>query len=287
VAKGACPPAPPEACRNATEPRPKLEKPRGVLFGASGVETGRISPGAALAGTVEHFWWVRWTLLEPRTCEVLTYPSVHVVFEGDEARVTGVVRARFSRTLHGSGAVFAVKFLPGMFRPFWHAPIAELTDRVLPLENTFGRSPLAMARELGAEPDELARARRLEAWLLAALPARDADAELARDLVGLIRENPAVHSVAALSAASGLPKRALQRLFRECVGVAPKWVVRRFRLQEAAERLKHGSETVAEVAASLGYFDQAHFVRDFKAVAGVTPVAYRQRVNASRAVAAE
>lgn len=279
MADATCAPGEPADCRNATEPRPKLGPTPGLLFRADGVETGRISPSDALLRWIEHYWWVRWDVPEARANEVLTYPSVHVVFEGDEARVTGVVRARFSRTLEGQGAVFGVKFQPGMFRAFSPAAVSKLTDRVVPLSRELGPPALELARTLVALPDELERAKLLETALTAVVPTPDPDAELARDLVTRVRTDGSLLSVAELSRASGLSVRALQRLFHEYVGVPPKWVVRRFRLQEASERLKSGNETVAAVAASLGYFDQAHFVRDFKAEIGKTPIEYRRIVN--------
>jgi AraC-like DNA-binding protein len=72
-----------------------------------------------------------------------------------------------------------------------------------------------------------------------------------------------------------LNKRTLQRLFARYVGVSPKWVIQRYRLHEAAERLAAG-ELIhqAELALDLGYSDQAHFVRDFKSIVGVSPAAY-------------
>ena len=73
----------------------------------------------------------------------------------------------------------------------------------------------------------------------------------------------------------GLNKRTLQRLFAKYVGVSPKWVIQRYRLHEAAEQLVAGaSVSQAAIAMSLGYSDQAHFVRDFKSVVGVSPAAY-------------
>jgi AraC-like DNA-binding protein len=67
----------------------------------------------------------------------------------------------------------------------------------------------------------------------------------------------------------------MQRLFREYVGVSPKWVLQRYRLHEAAARLAEGTPgTWAAVAADLGYSDQSHFIRDFTRAVGLTPGAY-------------
>ena len=64
-------------------------------------------------------------------------------------------------------------------------------------------------------------------------------------------------------------------MFNDYVGVSPKWVIQRYRLQEAAERLAEGRATSLEtLALELGFFDQAHFCRDFKALVGRTPAEY-------------
>lgn len=214
---------------------------------------------------------------EPRVADVLSYPSVHVVFEGGGARIVGVVRRMFSRTLTGAGRVFAIKFRPGMFRSLHHVSAWTLTDRELPLRNQLGTSAAELARELPRLPNDIERAKLLERCLLATLPAPEADSVLARNLVDQVRRDAAIRSVAVLASESGLPARALQRLFREYVGVSPKWVVRRFRLQEASELLRRHTGSIADIAAALGYFDQAHFVRDFKAVVGATPSEYVSR----------
>ena len=70
-------------------------------------------------------------------------------------------------------------------------------------------------------------------------------------------------------------RRTLQRLFERYVGVGPKWVIRRYRLHEVAERLSEGKAVnLAELALDLGYFEQAHFIKDFRALVGVTPAGY-------------
>jgi AraC-like DNA-binding protein len=87
----------------------------------------------------------------------------------------------------------------------------------------------------------------------------------------------------------GLGPRSLQRLFREHVGVSPKWVIKRFRLHEALEQVSAGADVDwTQLALDLGYFDQAHFIRDFKAIVGEPPTGYASRAFAQPSgVAAE
>ena len=77
----------------------------------------------------------------------------------------------------------------------------------------------------------------------------------------------------------GLSERTLQRLFRRYVGVGPKWVLQRARLHDAVERLDtaDGPVDLAALATELGWFDQAHFTRDFTALVGQSPAAYAAR----------
>lgn len=90
-----------------------------------------------------------------------------------------------------------------------------------------------------------------------------------------ISTDPSIMKVEDLVPQYGLGKRSLQRLFNRYVGVGPKWIIRRFRLIEAARRLDAGqAASFTDLAASLGYFDQAHFIKDFKALVGRTPSDY-------------
>ncbi|CAA9269364.1 MAG: Transcriptional regulator, AraC family [uncultured Acidimicrobiales bacterium] len=79
----------------------------------------------------------------------------------------------------------------------------------------------------------------------------------------------------------GLTVRSLQRLFASYVGRNPKAVLARYRLQDAVAAIDAGEVDLARLAVSLGWFDQAHFSRDFRAGVGTTPSAYLQRHRAS------
>jgi len=114
-----------------------------------------------------------------------------------------------------------------------------------------------------------------ESLLCSILPERDPLAEQVASLVSRITADPGMRRVDQLSAASGITARSLQRLFADYVGVSPKWVMRRARLHEAAERADSGEPVDwAELAADLGYADQAHLTRDFTVTLGVSPARY-------------
>ena len=66
-------------------------------------------------------------------------------------------------------------------------------------------------------------------------------------------------------------------MFADFVGVGPKWVLKRYRMHEAAERIASGEAgDGASLALDLGYFDQSHFIRGFTAQIGLSPSAYER-----------
>ncbi|NUO50388.1 MAG: helix-turn-helix transcriptional regulator, partial [Polyangiaceae bacterium] len=163
-------------------------------------------------------------------------------------------------------------FRPATFQPFAGVPLAALRGRKLPIESVLGRLGRRLERAVG-DPRTLEQAiARAEEVLEPALPPLPAEVRSTRDLVERIESDRSILRVEDVAAQSGLGVRTLERRFRAYVGVSPKWVIRRYRLMEAVERLKAGERgSLAELAAGLGYFDQPHFVRDFKAIVGRTP----------------
>lgn len=254
-------------------------RPRGVVQGESlrrNAPALRFLPEPPLDAFIEHFWAVAWDLSYPLVRETLPHPSAHLVIEAGRSGLAGVSTQRFTRVLEDKGWVFGIKFRPGSFHPFRPGPMADLTDRVLPLMEAFGAEGLLLESEvLACAEDGMAAVARAEAFLLRRLPDPDPRAELARSLVEEIREHSDLLAAEAVAKRGGLSLRALQRLFSEYIGVSPKWVIQRYRLHEAMVRLETGTAlNLPDLALDLGYFDQAHFSRDFKRVIGRTPMEY-------------
>ncbi|MGW0073208.1 helix-turn-helix domain-containing protein, partial [Streptosporangium sandarakinum] len=124
----------------------------------------------------------------------------------------------------------------------------------------------------------------VERFLLDLEPRRDPVAEEVAALVAMAEGDVSVTRADELAARAGRSVRSLQRLFRDYVGVGPKWVIRRFRLHEAAERVYRGLD-LATLAAELGYTDQAHLTRDFTAAVGMSPAAYARLGGSERRAA--
>jgi AraC-like DNA-binding protein len=231
----------------------------------------RYAPAVDLAHLVERHWIVEWDLRAPFTQHVVTHPVVNLVFEDRVALVHGVVTGRGARTIEGRGKAVGVKFRPGGFHPFLPVPAHTLTDTALGLDEAFGSNPHA---EVLAAREDRAQIAVVEGWLRSLAPADDPVVLAVAGIFRRILADPSLTRVDDLAAATGRSPRALQRLFREYVGVSPKWVLRRLRLHEAAERMADGAGDWAALALDLGYFDQAHFINDFRRVVGRSPAEY-------------
>ena len=264
--------------------RRRRDAARGLLNLAQAEDRVRLErylPGPRLDAFVEHYWVVRWDLRgqPPFTSESLPYPSVHVVLEPHDSRVQGVPTGRFRQTLADQGLVFGIKFRPGGFRPWLGASVATLTDRRQPLDQVLPFGPALDRAVLADTVDDAVMVERCEAELTQHAPVADPQVEFISALVARVAGDRTLVQVEQLAASAGLSKRALERLFQDYVGISPKWVIQRYRLFEAAERLASGAATGAQLAQELGYFDQAHFSRDFKAMVGLPPRAFSRQAG--------
>ena len=180
--------------------------------------------------------------------------------------------ARVQGRLVGRGEVVRIAFRPAMFQPLLRAPMASISERVFRVADLLGPKADAWARAIRAEPDIAGKLAIAEAFLAPLLLPMDPEVVRFRDLVERMATDRTLLRVEDAAAIADLDVRALQRAFRTYVGVSPKWIIRRYRLHEAAEQLKaRHAPALAALAASLGYADQSHFAREFKLVVGLTP----------------
>lgn len=254
----------------------RAPKPDGLLVGR------RFVPSAQLAPYIHHYWAIRWALRSPFEGESLPHPAAQILRIASSAErkavVLGVPSGALARTLSDEGETFGVSFRPVMFHALLRAPMESITDCVVPLAHVLGATAARRwARAIDATPDAEEKVAITEALLTPLLGTPSPRLERVRDLVERIAVDRSILRVDDIARASELDTRALQRRFRTYVGLSPKSVIQRYRLHEAAIRLRAPHPpSLAELAASLGYADQAHFGRDFKRTVGQTPRAFRR-----------
>ena len=253
---------------------------RGILnpqLGAAHFGLTRHVPSPEIAERVERHWIVRWDLRgrSPYTQEVLPHPCVNLVFQEGEGRVYGIVPAKFSRRLEGEGVAVGTKFRPGAFAGFIDFPMSRLVARSLSLTEAFGSYGNSLEREVAAHADVADQVAAVERFVAARMPGPDPGFDLISAVVADMLSSPPRAKVEEIAARHGVSARTLQRLFQRYVGMGPKWVLQRYRLHEAAERMAAGeAHDLTRLALDLGYFDLAHFTRHFRRAIGRSPTAF-------------
>lgn len=176
-------------------------------------------------------------------------------------------------TAHAA-SVIGAHFRPGGAFPFLGVPAGELHNLEVTLDTLWGGRAEELRQRILAAPTHQARLDVLESALLSAArrsARHPAVAFALRELSAV----PAPRRVGEVVAAVGLSQRAFIERFRSEVGLAPKLFARVMRFQEVVRRV-HGARQVdwSQVALACGYFDQAHFINDFRELSGLTPAAY-------------
>jgi AraC-like DNA-binding protein len=255
----------------------------------------RYRPAAPLDTYVECFWWSQRD--DPQmSCEhMLPSGGVQLLFALHDAQIVCMPSSSYAEPMVWSrglvrgpqwnyfvsgpkprGAVAGVSFRPGAAGALLGVPITELTDRHVTVDALWGARGLALRERLLAAGEPQSVFRMLE---------QDLTTRLERPLL----INPAVahalasHSIgwvpsriAEIQRESGYSPRHFIALFRAAVGLTPKHYYRVKRFTAVLRHLASGEAAhLADLAASVGYSDQAHMTREFREFAGITPRQYR------------
>jgi AraC-like DNA-binding protein len=251
------------------------------------------TPRGALGQLVESIWLHRGAASAHAVDLRLPTGRVEVVLDLDDTRsaragtrpgavVVGPFQRPFPLDVARQSHVVGVVFRSGAARPLLGAPAHELVDRHVALEDLWGPAADELRERLLAATDAHARLRVMEGVLEARLAgAAEVSHPLAAAATGLVARMPASLGVAALGEQLGWSARRLQQVFRDDVGLTPKAYQRLQRFRDALVSIE-AAERVGWPAFALhhGYADQSHFIREFRAHAGLTPSHYLLRRGA-------
>jgi AraC-like DNA-binding protein len=242
-----------------------------------------------LAPWVENYWSLHWDLPPGASylSSTLPHPACNLSVERGHRRdavgddpvvVTGVVTRRFDVTVQDTGWVYAAKFRPGGLAALTGVHARTLRDATVPATEVFDRATTDALRELGPDTPPDGGRRGFDAALGRLVTTPSDDYLLVLDVITAMLGDRSLLRVTEVEKACGIGTRALQRLFERYVGVTPKWVLSRYRMHDVVTDLDAGyGGSLADLATKYGWFDQAHFTREFTDLVGVPPGAYQRQ----------
>ena len=262
-----------------TRPRSAVLAPLAV---GQRLRRSHLPPPPHLAPYIAVAWMLEWSFAEgeAHTLPTIPNPCVQIIVDGESARLLGVVTTPFAATLRGEGFVFGLRFRAGGFFPFSRQPQVRLADRTLPLRGVLPQVDEGELRRRASHCDGPGILEALVPELSAVLQLDDPLGDEVREMAERIARDGSVRTVAQAARIFSVSTRTLQRLFRTRVGVSPGWMIRQYRLQEAAARVEAGEvEDWPKLALDLGYFDQSHFINDFTRAVGRPPGEFASRLG--------
>jgi AraC-like DNA-binding protein len=249
---------------------------RGVLYPDRLPRFTRIPAEGAASDLVAWFWIPQWSLADGAESRqaVLAYPTANLVVESDgRATIWGPSTRAGERVLRGRGWAVGAMLRPAALARLIAAP-SELVDRSREWD-----APGLVGAVSTAMPDHGAAVAAFSDWLGDRVGPPAAEALLANAMAELLLSDSTVLRVEDAARRLHVSVRTLQRLAHRAVGLPPAAIIRRRRLQEAAQRLRDEPATqLAALAADLGYVDQAHLAGDFRTVLGMTASEYRAQL---------
>ena len=276
----------PDSTRVPTSTRAGILRPDQL---ARHVHLERIECSPDLSRWVENYWSLRWDL-PPGTSYVsstLPHPACNLSVERGHQResvgddpvvVTGVVTKRFDVAIRDSGWVYAAKFRPGGLAALTGVHARTLRDATVPASEVLDPDSTDALRELGPDASTDDGRHHFDAVLSPLATTPSVEYVLVLDVITAMLDDRSLLKVTQVEKKCGVGTRSLQRLFERYVGVSPKWVLSRYRMHDVVTDLDAGyGGSLADLAAKYGWFDQAHFTREFTDLVGVPPGTYQRQ----------
>lgn len=186
--------------------------------------------------------------------------------------VFGQITAPLEIAPSGTTGIFAVRFYPEGFTPFATIPVQEMENRAVPLNELFGEEAQHLEKEVLNSVTNEQRIKIIEHFLLGKLIAPETIDRVAKSSVELIMHLNGQLSVEELSERLQVNRRQLERKFSSVIGLSPKQLAKIIRLQATLKMLTNKQFTsLTSVAYESDYYDQAHFIKDFKEFTGMSP----------------
>lgn len=178
----------------------------------------------------------------------------------------------------GKTNMLGLRFKPGGLAAFTNLPVSDLLNVLLPAELILGTSVKALEMQLADFPNDNLRIQALDTLLSAALRNTPTDQVVLNMAINMLRKSQDDTSIDHICQQTGWYYKKLERIFLKNIGYTPKYYHKILRFNKAV-RFMQTNNTLTAVSHVCNYFDQAHFIRDFRLFTGTTPTQFKKEDN--------
>ncbi|PST82346.1 hypothetical protein C7T94_16325 [Pedobacter yulinensis] len=194
----------------------------------------------------------------------------------------GQITSPLSIRSSGRHVMLGIRFFTHSASYFFKEDLAAFNNQVTDLGAVLGKRVAILHSQLLETPEISGRIELVEAYLMERLRRQQQIAHRAdkvAHILSSIRQDVTESNMTRIATRHGITTRYLQRLLQQHTGLSPKSFDKINRFQKSLSLLGVPGHSLTEVAYRCGYFDQSHFIRDFKAFTGITPTAYLQNIT--------
>ena len=195
---------------------------------------------------------------------------------GETIEAVGTMRQAILVPVASQSITVGIRFKPGGGVAFFRLPLHELTDTTLDLHTLWGYTTHDLIEQLTEATTAHQKIAYLEAFLLHRLHQLPSLDHTVQSAIAAVRKAHGDISITTLRTDLSLSERQLERTFRQHTGLTPRQFTRLTRFRQVVRLLHQPALPLTDVAYRAGYYDQAHFIHDFKDLAGLTPRDYRR-----------
>lgn len=188
--------------------------------------------------------------------------------------IAGQIRNHFFLKNTGTIGMIGIKLQPTTLYELFGLDMSELTNKALPFEHLLPNNSGSLIEMLTIKESLEEKKTRIESYFKKIAGNLTLTQNKARPAIDLIIERNGDINISHIAESLGLSERSLERLFRKSVGLSPKFYSRIIRLGKVFKLLEADQKEWTAIAHLCGYYDQAHFIKNFQEFAGEDPTKY-------------
>ena len=248
------------------------------------------SPSKVLAPYIKRYWAIDNVLEKGETCiqrivptgltELIMYftqrPKVLTIHKNlsENVALYGHQNDYYDIELTGELSVFSIVFQPQGLMQFFKFPLHEICNQNVPLKHLIGQAGRDLEEKMGEASAFYQRVNIAETCLWNLLKTNNIDFEFQRinHIIELIKQKYGNIHIHQMASEACLSRKQFERIFTGHIGISPKQYLKIIRFQHAIfQKQIDNSLNMTELSYQSGYFDQSHFINDFKSLSGLTP----------------